>query len=276
MIEHKYANGYYGRDKRMPELPDVETFRRYLHATALHQKVAEVRVRNRRVLAGVSPSRLKETLQGACFDQTDRCGKYLFVQTDSGPVLVLHFGMTGHLEYEKDRTPGKHDRLLFDFDNGYSLAYVCQRLLGKVSVVDSVEQFTHDNHLGPDALAIGADEFTRRLQKSRATVKSWLMNQKLIAGIGNIYSDEILFQSHLAPNRKAGAFGKKETERLYRQMRRVLETAIERKADPSRMPSSWLLPHRQEDNTCPRCHGQVSKTKVAGRTTYWCPKCQQT
>lgn len=259
----------------MPELPDVETFGRYLSATALHQKLADVRVQHQRVLVGVSASRLKRTLKGLRFEQTDRHGKYLFVWTDSEPILLLHFGMTGFLQYEKDRTPGAHDRVLFDFDNGYTLAYVCLRLLGEVSVTDSIEQYVNEHDLGPDALAVDADELTETLQKSRATIKSCLMNQKLIAGIGNVYSDEILFHSRLAPQRRGRSLSRSQAKQLHRRMRHVLEMAVERQADPARMPSSWLLSHRDEGASCPRCDGRIEKTKVAGRSAYWCPKCQQ-
>lgn len=259
----------------MPELPDVETFRRYLDATALHQSLADVRVRNPRPLAGVSVRRFRHALRGACFDATDRHGKYLFVHTDAGPWLVLHFGMTGYLEYERDRRPGVHDRVLFDLDNGYTLAYVCQRLLGKVTLAPSVAQFADANDLGPDALRVCRDAFLTRVTGSRATVKSCLMNQSLIAGIGNIYSDEILFQSHLVPTHKSDALDEKESRRLYRQMRRVLTMAADRQADPTRLPSSWLLPHRDRSEPCPRCGGDVRKAKVAGRSAYWCPRCQR-
>jgi formamidopyrimidine-DNA glycosylase len=259
----------------MPELPDVETFRRYLDATALHQRLVDVRVRSRRLLTGVSARRLQQALKGARFEVTGRHGKYLFAHTDRDAVLVLHFGMTGYLEYEKDRRPGAHDRVLFDFDNGYTLAYVCQRLLGKVALTKSVADFVEMNHLGPDALRVDRDDFAALLAGSRAAVKSCLMNQGLIAGIGNIYSDEVLFHSRLAPLRKGGALSAREAGQLYRWMRRVLNKAVEHQADPTRMPSSWLLPHRDEGGSCPRCGGKIQRTKVGGRSALWCPACQQ-
>lgn len=259
----------------MPELPDVETFRRYLDVTALHQRLTSVRVRSRRVLAGVSARRLAQTLASARFEATDRHGKYLFVHTDGAAVLVLHFGMTGYLEYEKDRQPGGHDRVLFDFDNGYTLAYVCQRLLGRVALAESVADFAKAKGLGPDALRVDRDDFAAVLAGSRAAVKSCLMNQNLIAGVGNVYSDEILFHSRLAPMRQCRILREKEVRQLYRQMRRVLDMAVERKADPAQMPSSWLLPHREEGGPCPRCGGKIKRTKVSGRSAFWCPACQQ-
>jgi formamidopyrimidine-DNA glycosylase len=214
-------------------------------------------------------------LKGKRFEATDRHGKYVFVCTGEAPWLALHFGMTGYLEYERERQPGRYDRVLFDFENGYSLAYLCQRLLGKVTLTESPGQFTEDNDLGPDALEIGRADFSATVQEAGATVKSCLMNQRRVAGIGNIYSDEILFHSHLPPQRKSDTLSEKEVGQLHRQMRYVLALAVDRKADPAQVPVSWLLPHRHKGGTCPRCAGKIRKESVAGRSAFWCPKCQQ-
>ncbi len=259
----------------MPELPDVETFRRYLNATALHQRIAGVRVREKRVLDGVSAGRLGRALKGGRFEATDRRGKYLFVRTDGEAVLVLHFGMTGSLAYEKEREPGEHDCILFDFKGGYRLAYICQRLLGRVTLSESAEAFAQENESGPDALDVSEDEFVAILKDSKASMKSCLMDQKRMAGIGNIYSDEILFQSRISPKHSTNRLETKQQKQLYRQMQRVLRMAIDRKADPSRVPSSWLLPHRKEGEKCPRCRGKIVKGKVGARSAYWCPRCQR-
>lgn len=258
----------------MPELPDVETFRRYFNATALYQRVRAVRVRSERVLAGISPRQLQYNLKRKRFKATDRHGKYLFVCTDEGTWLVLHFGMTGYLKYEKRRRPDRHARILFDFENDYSLTYVCQRLLGKVTLAETPSQFAEDNDLGTDALEIAYADFSPMVHGTRATVKSCLMNQKRIAGIGNVYSDEILFHSHLPPKRKSNTLTEQETKQLYRKMRYVLALAIDRKADPTGVPVSWLLPHRQKGQACPRCNKTIRQARVAGRSAFWCPNCQ--
>jgi formamidopyrimidine-DNA glycosylase len=260
----------------MPELPDVEAFRRYLDSTALHQRIENVRVRHERVLEGVSARRLTLELNGRTFESTDRHGKYLFVDTGRAPWLVLHFGMTGCLEYEKDREPGDHDRVVFDFDNGYSLTYVCSRLLGKVTLTKSPQRFVQEAGLGPDALTIDAEQFASRVRGSRAAVNSCLMNQALLAGVGNIYSDEILFQSRISPRFKSSKVTDKQAGQLYGKMLHVLKMAADRKADPSKLPASWLLPHRDAGGPCPRCGGDIKKGKTSGRSAYWCPRCQRT
>mgnify|MGYP006299426171 FL=1 len=257
----------------MPELPDVETFRRYLNSTALHQDIVGVEVLDERILDGVSPARLQRALKGSAFEQTHRHGKYLFVQVDEAGWLVLHFGMTGYLEYGKDRDAGEHDRVIFRFSQGRSLAYVCQRLLGKVTLTETVDAFVESADLGPDAMEIDENEFRSRIQG--AGVKSGLMNQKHIAGIGNIYSDEVLFQAHVRPDVRAGHLDEKRLSRLYKTMRRVLEMATERQADPDRMPRTWLLPNREPGRPCPRCRTEIRKDKMAGRSAFWCPDCQK-
>jgi formamidopyrimidine-DNA glycosylase len=258
----------------MPELPDVETFRKYLDATALHQHVADVAVREKRVLKDVSARDFERAVKGRQFEATDRHGKYLFVHTSGSAVPVLHFGMTGLLAYEKEREPQRYDRVVFGFENRYSLAYQCRRLLGRIALAKSPAHFVQDNNLGPDALQIGREKFVEALRGAQAAAKSCLMDQERLAGIGNIYSDEILFQSRMSPKRKADTLSAAEAAQLYRTMRRVLTMAIERRADPARMPASWLLPHRNTEEPCPRCRGTIARIKVGGRSAYWCPRCQ--
>ena len=157
----------------MPELPDVEVFKRYLDATALHKTITAVKVKSARILEGVSPQRLQEKLRQQQFHSTHRHGKHLLVALDQGPWLTLHFGMTGFLKYFKrmDKDP-EHDRLLVSFDNGYHLAYVCQRKLGNVGLTDDVDSFVKKKQLGPDALSLDLDGFRRALQGKRGTIKS--------------------------------------------------------------------------------------------------------
>jgi formamidopyrimidine-DNA glycosylase len=259
----------------VPELPDVETFQEALNGTSLHQKLVDVQVYNRRVLNGLSPLKLKRALVGRTFRSAKRHGKYLFVDVNGSRWLVLHFGMTGYLEYGNQRETGPHDRVVFVFADRYSLAFVCPRLFGRITLAESVEGFVDDRRLGPDAMAISAEEFASRLRRSRATVKSTLMNQSQIAGIGNLYSDEILFQSCIHPTFPGHRLTAEQAECLYRNTRKVLRMAIRRKADPWAMPASYLLPHRQRDGRCPRCEARLTRRTVAGRTTYWCPQCQR-
>jgi len=259
----------------MPELPDVEVYRRYLASTALHRRITTMEVHSHRVLDGVSGKRLKSTLEGAVLEETARHGKYLFARLDKGQELVLHFGMTGFLKYYKnDESKPGHERLRLRLENGYSLVYDNQRLLGRVFLAPDRKRFIEEQELGPDALTVDFERFTSILERGRGAIKSTLMNQKMLAGLGNIYTDEILFQARIHPKASVGSLGEDGLRTVYEQMRVVLEQAIDAQADPGRMPESFLLPHREEEDSCPRCGGRVRKISLSGRATYFCAACQ--
>src|SRR5215217_4013389 len=183
----------------MPELPDVEVFKRYVNSTSLHQKIESVKVRNSKILGIVSASKLQSTLKGSRFQSTRRHGKNLFVELDDG-WLLMHFGMTGRLKYfkEMDQDP-PHDRLLISFENQYHLAFDCQRMLGNVDLIEDLNEFIREKQLGPDLLELDSTTFQRCFEGRKGTVKSALMNQHVVAGVGNIYSDEILFHAGVHP-----------------------------------------------------------------------------
>ena len=260
----------------MPELPDVETWRRYVAATALHQEVAAVEIDAPRMLKGVTPDRLKAALEGRAFTTTARHGKFMFAALSEGGWLLLHFGMTGYLKYLKDPDGALTGaRLVLRFANGYHLAGFWPRRLGRIGLADDPAAFAAAEGLGPDALALDQAAFAEMLAGRRGTVKAALMDQGFIAGVGNVYSDEILFQARIDPWAGPRKLDAGQTRALHRAMVHVLELAIERQADPERLPRSWLLPHRHEGARCPRCGGTVAQIKASGRTAWLCPACQR-
>lgn len=266
----------------MPELPDVEVYRRYLDATALHSPVTGVEVPSPGVLRGTTPQGLGRALKGRPFEATRRHGKYLFVQLgdsdgdgDGDSYLVLHFGMTGELAYAGDGgPPPEYTACRFCFDDGGSLAYVTPRKLGRVSVTGSLSGFIEEHELGPDALSLSKEQFRRLAEGRRGSVKSFLMNQEVMAGIGNVYSDEILFQAGIHPRRAVSDLDPADLDALRRVMRKVLRQATAAGAEPQEMPESFLLPRREEDGLCPRCGGRLRRITVSGRTAWLCPDCQ--
>lgn len=232
--------------------------------------------RERDIVLGVSATHLRKTLRGAKLASTRRHGKYSFVELDGRGWLIMHFGMTGNVSYYKnEEDEPEHTRLLLSLDNGYHLAYVSQRLLGRLSLTDDVEDFVEDEGLGPDALSLELDPFRGILSSRRGMIKPTLMNQNVIAGIGNIYSDEILFQAGVHPRAKCSKLSEKRAAGLHRSMLTVLRTAIRHKADPAELPRGYLLPRREEGAECPACGGRVRKARIGGRTAYYCPKCQK-
>jgi formamidopyrimidine-DNA glycosylase len=266
----------------MPELPDVENFKRYLDRTARHKKIAHVEVRAGRMLQKISGRELARALTHRKIMRSRRHGKHLFAGLDDGHWLALHFGMTGFLAYFKDLGDDPaHDRLRLDFANGWHLAFINQRKFGKLQLIDDPNEFIVEGNLGPDALdrAVSVKKFRELLSGRRGELKAALMDQSLLAGIGNIYSDEILFQARLHPRTHVEDLDKSQIGKLHRVMRRVLKTAIKKGAGSDalfeRAPRSYLLRHRESGATCPRCGGKVRTMKAAGRTAYYCPICQR-
>ena len=260
----------------MPELPDVETFKRYLDATSLHQRITNVDVRNAYVLKDVSARELVHELKGRRFDFSCRHGKHLFVRADGDVWLRLHFGMTGYLRYLKNEEKApRHARVVFVFEKDYRLAFDDQRMFGEIGLVKDVDTFLKKRGLGPDAIDVDLVQFKNILAKHHGAVKSILLNQKLIAGIGNIYADEILFRARIHPATQTSALKEKAVAKLFRATRYILQKAIEAKADVDRMPKSWLLPHRGKHGTCPRCGRELKLSSIGGRTTWFCSHCQK-
>jgi formamidopyrimidine-DNA glycosylase len=258
----------------MPVLPDVEVFRRYIDVTALHKPIRGVEVFDADYVTDSSVSSLKRCLTGAAFDSTRRHGKHLGIALDSGHWLLLHFGMTGYPNYARiDRDPPRHSRLVVRFRNGFRLAYVNQRKLGRIRLAGDFNAFVAEWSLGPDALEIDRADFTELLLTGRGTIKARLMNQSQIAGLGNVYKDEILFQAGIHPAAQAKDVPAESVSDLWRTMRRVLRTAIDRRVQADQFPDSWLTPHR-EGEQCPRCRATLERDTISGRASRFCPACQ--
>jgi formamidopyrimidine-DNA glycosylase len=260
----------------MPELPEVEISKRYLDATSLHQCIDDVDVRNTYILKETSARELARRLKGRRFESSRRHGKHLFVRADGELWLRLHFGMTGSLQYFKNDKPApQYARVLFVFANNHRLAFDDQRQFGQIGLLKNVDEFLKEHELGPDALTIDLREFQKILGKRRGAVKSVLLNQRIIAGIGNIYADEILFRVRMHPATETSRLDDKTLTKLFRASHCVLQTAIAAKANTSQMPRSWLLPHRRRGGKCPRCGRKLGSARIGGRTAWFCPQCQK-
>jgi formamidopyrimidine-DNA glycosylase len=260
----------------MPELPDVEVFRRYLQARALGKRIKHVDVAAPSLLIGVSPKMLRRTLQGSSFLSTHRHGKYLFLKLEQGGWLLLHFGMTGYpiVDHNTER-PSDRARLRLQLADGHSLCFFDPRKLGRIGIVDDVETYIRSRNLGPDALTVSEELFKERLKQKRTTAKTAFMDQQVLAGIGNIYADEILFQAGLSPLARFSRAKPQTWRTLYRATRQVLCRAIKAQANPDRLPRTYLLRHRERDGRCPRCRHSLHTIKIGGRTTYYCPRDQR-
>lgn len=259
----------------MPELPDVEIYRRHLDRHAIGRAVVEVHAPSPEILRHTSPHALGRQLHGQRLEESGRHGKYLFARYAPGHWLVMHFGMTGRLAsvQASDELP-PHTDLVLALDDGSRLAYVAPRKLGMVDSAEDPRTFAAEQGLGPDALALGRREFEELAAGRRGGVKCWLMNQEIMAGIGNVYSDETLFQARLHPKTAVAALDSAELGNLFSSLSRVLTTAIEAGADPERRPDDFLLPHRRRGATCPRCGTGIERIQACGRGAFYCPGCQ--
>lgn len=260
----------------MPELPDVETFKRYLDATSLHQRIRGVDVHDAYVLKDVSARQLERRLKGRRFECSCRHGKHLFARAGRDVWLRLHFGMTGSLRLLTSKeNASPHSRVLLVLEKDRRLAFEDQRKFGEIGLIENVNEFLQNRAVGPDALEIGLSQLRNIFGKRHGAVKTILLNQKLIAGIGNIYADEILFRARIHPAAQASALKEKTVAKLFRATRHILKKAIDANANVNLMPRSWLLPRRGKDGKCPRCGRKLTSATIGSRTAWFCAHCQK-
>ncbi len=255
----------------MPELPDVEHERRFLARHATGRTVREVIVTDPGVLRDTTSTDLDRSLRSHRFEEPDRHGKWLIAWT-TGPSVLFHFGMTGTLRWAGDADGRhRHDRVIFVTDAG-ELRYRNMRKLGGLWLAHErgdVDRLL--GPLGPDALDLSLEAFLERLSRRRGRIKALLIDQTMIAGVGNLMADEILWQARLHPARRVEDLTGDDLRTLHTVMRRVLRRAIDRF---DRLPRGWLMPARIPDGPCPRCGEPLGRMVVGGRTTVFCPRCQ--
>ncbi|HEX2832430.1 MAG TPA: DNA-formamidopyrimidine glycosylase family protein [Thermoanaerobaculia bacterium] len=261
----------------MPELPEVETYARYFARHALGQRIARVDVRDERILADIRKETFAKKLKGHAFTSVRRHGKHLFA--DAGATwLHLHFGMTGDLAYYRERQQEpRFARIVFSFDNGAALAFEDMRLFGLAELLDSPDAFVAARGLGPDPLdpSFTFAKFEALLAKRRGAIKSLLMTQEFVAGMGNLYVDETLYQIGVHPRRAVDRLKHEERRAVFTSMRRILRDSIARQERGADLPPSYLYHHREAGERCPKCGGTIQRAVVFGRTTYFCAKHQR-
>ncbi|MFI9580931.1 Fpg/Nei family DNA glycosylase [Streptomyces sp. NPDC052236] len=258
----------------MPELPDVEAFRQVLASCAQGRRIERVEVRDAGVLHGVSGQQLRNDLEGRKFAEPERHGKWLLARTDDGPTLMLHFGMTGQLLCCRPEDAAEaHDRVVFSVAGDRQLRYRDQRKLQGVWLTDDSGVAGMLDDQGPDAMAVNRTDFDAALAGRRGRIKSVLTDQSVLAGLGNLLADEILWRARVHPARPADGLTDAERRQLYTVMRRTLRSAVDAGCVPPR--KSWLTGRRDDpEAACPRCGEPLRRERIAGRGTVWCPPCQ--
>ncbi|MDD1747617.1 MAG: DNA-formamidopyrimidine glycosylase [Methanomassiliicoccales archaeon] len=258
----------------MPELPEVEMARRYLEECCKGRRIERVKVLDEGILRAVARGAFAKAVQGRKVMGAGRHGKQLFIDL-GGICLTVHLGMTGGLVMlEGGEKPPTHTRVMFAFEDATSLAYDDPRKFGAIGLSSSVADFVMTHKLGPDALSISKREFMARAQRSRRAIKSLLIDQHVIAGVGNLYADESLFQAKVHPLMSADQLSQAAIERIWVEVRRVLKASIAVDTDFRSLPEGFLLSNRVADRPCPRRNGALRAIKVGGRTTIFCPTCQ--
>jgi len=260
----------------MPELPEVESFKIYMDKTSLNKTIESVDVKSPEILQNIDKHELKNRLEKHKFQYTKRHGKYLFAHLDNNYWMVLHFGMTGKFIYFKnaDEIP-LYDRILIEFEDKSFLAFDDPRKFGKISLVHKTADFIKKKRLGPDACEIELKSFQDIIKSRKGAIKTLLMNQNILAGIGNIYSDEILFQACVHPKTPASKLNDEQIGNIYKIMKNVLKTALDRQIANQELPESFLIPNRVKNGKCPNSDIKLKTMKISGRTAYYCPECQK-
>jgi formamidopyrimidine-DNA glycosylase len=259
----------------MPELPEVEMVRRRLEASVIGKKITRAKVLDSSILAGFNQGQVERAMTNARLLAILRHGKQLFLETDRETVLTIHLGMTGDIEVgDPSRHRGKHDRLILVFEDGDAMVFRDQRKFGVVSLAGSARCFVVSKRLGPDALRVSGKEFSERVRGHHRAVKTVMLDQHVVAGVGNLYADEILFQARIEPTALADSLTPVQIRHVRSIMARVLRRSISVETDFERLPKDYLLPHRFGDRCCPSCGRALSVIKVGGRTTALCKVCQ--
>ena len=279
----------------MPELPEVETIVRELLPALAGRCIQEVRVFRADALGDESPAAFRSALEGRTFREVSRRGKYIIFHLAPERYLVAHLRMTGKFILGpaqpppgalSSTVPAPHDRLWFGLDDGGLLIFQDMRCFGTLSVADSLPDLPALAKLGMEPLSrrFTPSWLAQALGQSRAPLKSWLMDQSKIAGLGNIYAAEILHRAGLSPLRPAHSVEAGEVEGLHGAVRGVLRLAIRKNGttisdyrrvdDKTGEFQNLLKVYGRERSPCPRCRTPIAKIRQQQRSTFFCPSCQ--
>ncbi len=260
----------------MPELPEAEANRRRIEDQCLNRTIEDAALGDNVTYIELPGDNERGRLVGRQFTETHRHGKLIFAGSQSGPWICVHLGMTGKLlPFDTPDDPPDHTKFLIRFEGDRRLAFRCPRKLGWVRIIDSPDEEIERIGFGPDALEISEEKFAEVIGGTKGTIKGALMAQKKLAGIGNLWSDEILFQTGVHPEIAASDLGEGQLSKMFATMRDVLTGVCKTGADYSQLPRTWLIADRKKGADCPCCDGTIVKSKVAGRSAFHCDSHQQ-
>jgi formamidopyrimidine-DNA glycosylase len=247
----------------VPELPEVERARALIAEQGLGRPIAVVDDADSYVCRPHAPGEIAGALAGRSLVSANRIGKTMWFETDEeGPDLGLHLGMAGHIVFDEPAAPNGWDRFALDFEDGGRLALRDKRRLGRAVLEPDL------SGLGPDAAEATRAEVRARVGQGSAPLKARLLDQSVLAGIGNLLADEVLWRARLSPLRPAGELSQDELDGL----RRVLRAAIRDAVRLGGVHTGHMIGERHAGGACPRCGSPLRRATVGGRTTWWCPE----
>lgn len=288
----------------MPELPEVQTVVNDLNKKIIKRRITGVWFNAPKIIKSPKPKELEKKIKGLVIEKIKRRGKNIFIYLGKNYLLLIHQKMTGHLLYGKwqvvkDRAiplmsgpmqerVNDYIHIIFYLDNGFQLALSDLRKFAKIlfNKQEDIENLSEIKNLGPDPLAknFNFEKFKEIIGSQKGKIKQVLMNQEVIAGIGNIYSDEILWQVKIHPFKPANKLTAKELRGLYLSMQEILEKAVKLRGtsisdfrDTNGKSGGFgkvLRVYQQKDRPCSRCRTLIKRIKIGGRSAHFCSRCQ--
>jgi formamidopyrimidine-DNA glycosylase len=266
----------------MPELPEVETIKRELERAVLKKRITGVKINNSKVIKQPGQRDFLKGLRNVVIKEILRKGKLLILALSSGKALVMHLKMTGQLIYPGDAI---RSRVSFRLSDNKWLDFNDRRLLGELRLLDDWTSLKFIKELGPEPFDLTVDEFKKMLASKKTKIKPLLMDQTFISGIGNLYAAEALFRAGIHPERQSHSLSAKEKETLFKEIVTVLKEAIRYKGSSidqyvqlSGQAGDYVKYHKvygRQGKPCFVCKTPIKRISLAGRGTYFCPKCQR-
>jgi formamidopyrimidine-DNA glycosylase len=266
----------------MPELPEVETIKRELDRVVLGKKIVDIIVNKPKVIKEPTKDKFISGLKNAVIKKILRKGKGLIFQLSNGKSLVIHLRMTGQLIYPGNATVA---RVSFELSDGKLLDFNDRRLLGELRLVDNWQDMKFFRELGPEIYDLTIERFAQMLSTKTTKIKSLLMDQTFICGIGNLYAAEALFRAGIHPLRTANSLSNREKQRLFKEIKDTLNEAIRYRGSSidqyvqlSGQRGGYVKYHKvygREGQACVKCKTKIKRISLGGRGTYFCPKCQK-
>lgn len=274
----------------MPELPEVETIKRSLHPKLVGRKIRDCEILYEKCIKTHAPEKFINGVRGATIENIERRGKYLKIFLNTAEILLIHLRMTGRLIISPKGDPvTKHTHVIFHLDNDLQLRFIDIRKFGTLYLLPGEELHKVRGYriLGPEPFGeeFTLEYFKKAVKERKKNIKTLLLDQDVVAGIGNIYADEILHAAGINPARPAESLNGNELEKLYHSIKRELKKGIENRGTSfsdyvdgegrKGKNQDYLSVYHRQGCNCSRCGCEIIKTKLGGRSSHYCPGCQE-